>query len=510
MPTLIATQFDTHLSAVPNRLDGKNVLIVDLNNFARYPTLAIGYITEPLRRHGAQVKVLSPLTLGAPPFVREQKENWLEHVKRRVYFSTHGLIRPLHECMRRNASQRSARPHKKTQDAVRSYLDNHPVHIILLSAYLNHRLSVEFIADQALSQGIPVLLGGPAFNQKEVTQDWLQIQGVTAIFGGECDLIVSDLIRAVLDNSDLTKFQGLFLRDNPDGVAAPPLHDLDRLPCPDYTDFPWQNYPHRIIPVMTGRGCSWGVCTFCSDVVTANGRGYRSRSPDKIMCELSNLAERHQTKDFIFLDMKLNSNLQVWRTLVNKFQSVIPGGKWIATVHVDGKKENGLTREELLRAKASGLVRMSFGLETGSQRLNNLMAKGTSMERNHEFVRDAAEAGISLRASMMLSYPGETVDDIRQSIAFLEEHFDHFDRIRMSLFKPIPGTSFAALYESKRERFAGLTKFKWDYRFNRASYEYTPARDKAYRKARARLLGLVHSINRKPLRDNMQQFDGLM
>ncbi len=507
---LIPTIQEPDVTASSKSAKSRRALIVDLNNFARYPTLAIGYITQPLRQAGYQVTVLSPLSAGAPAFERERRETRLEHAKRRLYFSTHPLVLPLHETMRKFAASQASRPHKATRGAIVDYLARNEVDVILLSAYLNHRDSVEFVGKLAAARNIPLVLGGPAFNQPTVSEDWIKLPGVSVIFGGECDLVVTDVIDAVIEKRDLRGFPGVFLKEEASAQPAPPLHDLDRLPIPDYSDFPWEAYPHKIIPVMTGRGCGWGVCTFCSDVVTANGRGFRSRSPAVILNELSELSRRHGTRDFIFLDLKLNSDLQVWRALIDSFQTAVPGGKWIATVHVDAKQENGLTRDELIRAHKSGLTRISFGLETGSQRLNTLMAKGTSMERNEAFVRDAAEAGLSLRASMMLGYPGETADDVLLSVDFLERHRDHFDRIRLSLFKAIPGTRFATLYEAKKSRFPGLQNFNWDFRYNRAAYQYHPTDQTGYRQARHRLLNLVHEINRRPLRDTMQQFDGLM
>ena len=64
-------------------------------------------------------------------------------------------------------------------------------------------------------------------------------------------------------------------------LNAPPLADLDRLPFPDYSQFPWSKYPNIIVPMITGRGCGWGVCTFCSDVTSTAGRRFRSRSPKR-------------------------------------------------------------------------------------------------------------------------------------------------------------------------------------------------------------------------------------
>jgi anaerobic magnesium-protoporphyrin IX monomethyl ester cyclase len=82
---------------------------------------------------------------------------------------------------------------------------------------------------------------------------------VTAIVGGEADLTLPELVAAAVEGGDLTQHAGVLLPDGRKGPPAPPLRALDRLPIPDFTDFPdfpWDRYPQRIIPVMTGRGCN--------------------------------------------------------------------------------------------------------------------------------------------------------------------------------------------------------------------------------------------------------------
>src|SRR5687768_14041108 len=49
------------------------VLLVDLNNFARYPTLAIGYMAAILRSVGMSVRVYSPLMVGVGGVTRETR-----------------------------------------------------------------------------------------------------------------------------------------------------------------------------------------------------------------------------------------------------------------------------------------------------------------------------------------------------------------------------------------------------------------------------------------------------
>lgn len=486
------------------------ILIVDLNNYARYPTLAIGYLVAPLRAAGHNVEVLSPLAIGAPPAEHEKVEDRREHLVRRINFATHPVMQAAHESLRRLHARREGRPHQPTLRAVAEHLDRDRPDVILLSAYLNHHPSVAEVAAAAASRGIPVLLGGPAFSSPDTIRSWLDVDGITAIFAGEADLVVADLVEALLDGDDLSSRPGVWIPGQPDGTILPPLHDLDRLPIPDFDDFPWHAYPNRIIPIMTGRGCGWGVCTFCSDVITTNGRGYRSRSLEAVLAELEHQGRCHHANDAIFLDLKLNSDLSVWHGLIENYQRVLPGGRWIATVHVDGKGENGLDAESLRAARAAGLTRISFGLETGSQDLARRMRKGTDLDRNQRFVEDAADAGISLRSTMIMGYPGETVDDLVLTRDFLARNQDRFDRIRPARFKAIPGTPFQRLLQERPERFKGLSEVEWDHHQARATYRYRPAADRDYRRHKREILDIVHRINAKPLRDDARQFDGLM
>ena len=53
----------------------KKITVIDLNNFAYYPTLAIGYLIAALRKSDFDVKLLSPLNKGIAAPKRERIEN---------------------------------------------------------------------------------------------------------------------------------------------------------------------------------------------------------------------------------------------------------------------------------------------------------------------------------------------------------------------------------------------------------------------------------------------------
>jgi radical SAM superfamily enzyme YgiQ (UPF0313 family) len=485
------------------------LLFIDLNNFAAYPTLAVGYLVRSLRLANYKVELLSPLALGVPAFTRDHEESWKDQLLRRLYFSSHPLLNQFHDRLRNVHAKWLSRPHPLMIKAIHQAVAKHPS-AILISAYLSqYEMCVE-IGKVAKKANIPVLLGGPFFNLPKVTNEWLNIKGIDAIVGGEVDFTLPDIVHTLLEQGDLNQHKGVFLTGDQAGEMIPPLQHLDQLPVPDFSDFPWDKYPHPIIPTMTGRGCSWGACTFCGDVVSANGRTFRSRGIKAVLNELAMQSKTHHSTDFIFLDIKLNSDLAVWNGLIDHFQEYVPNGRWIGTVHVNHKGDNGLSAERLLVAKKAGLTRLSFGLESASQRLLDEMKKGTRIEDCSEFLLAAHAAGISVRTSMMQGFPGETVDDLRQTNAFLKQHFHALDRVRLSLFKPLPNTPFDRMYQRDPEKYASLKQFKWDYKLARGLYRYHPNREKAYRKEKRKLLKIVYAINKKPLSDDAQQFNGMM
>jgi anaerobic magnesium-protoporphyrin IX monomethyl ester cyclase len=483
-------------------------LLVDLNNFATFPTLAVGILIASLRNAGHDARLLSPLAFDVPASERERREWVADHWRRRVHLSTLGAFRIPRDVIRGIHYWRQRRPHPRVLREVSRALAGKP-DILLLSAYLQHHATVAEIGKLAKAAGVPLLLGGPAFNLDETSAAWRSIPGLTAIFGGEADLILPELVDAVVQGKDLLRFRGVILPEGQRSPPAPPLRPLSASPLPDFTDFPWDRYRVRIIPVMTGRGCQWARCRFCSDVVSASGRDFRTRQLEPVLNELREQSRRHATNNFLFLDLKLNSNPALFRGIADGIQDAVPGAQWIGTVHVDNRRDNGLSRQDLRRAAAGGMRRISFGLESGSQRMLDLMDKGSTVEANAAFVRHAHEAGISVRCTMFKGYPGETAEDLIQTANFLEEHSAYIDRVRYNDFSIIEGTpiwrdAFGA------EGLEGIRVLRRDSRHAKARYVNAETQGGDYRRAKARVLAAVYAINRRKVRRGARMFDGLM
>jgi radical SAM superfamily enzyme YgiQ (UPF0313 family) len=260
---------------------------------------------------------------------------------------------------------------------------------------------------------------------------------------------------------------------------------------------------------MTGRGCQWAKCAFCSDVVSTNGLAYRSRSVGHVLAEMEEQSRRHATRNFLFLDLKLNSRPDMLRSIAEQLPGRVPGAEWIGTVHVDTRPDNGLSFQDLKIAVRGGMRRVSFGLETGSQRLLDVMKKGSTVEGNSEFIRNAHRAGLSLRCTMFAGYPGETEEDMAATADFLEAHEHLLDRVRFNAFSLLDDTP---IFKRMAEQSGALilTDLQPDPQRAKMEYRNPVIESKGYRLHKRRALASVYRINKRPVRSSARQFDGLM
>jgi len=497
----------------------KRVLLVDLNNFSRYPTIPIGYLAAVLRRAQFAVSVFCPLSIGVEGVLREARPHALSlpmaKLNYRAAVSTSNFIRSVRDGLAaKRLSQLTAEHDRVLQEFERALQREKPA-AVLISAYLMYYDLCVAMCAACRRAAVPVLIGGPYFAQPEVVKEWIGIEGMTALATGELELRVPAIIESMLRGEDLKAHPGLFVRDSdgtPAGSFAAPLKTLDDVPFPDYQDFPWQRYPNRIVPVITGRGCAWGACTFCSDVTSTAGRTYRSRSPQNVLDELAYHHAAYGVNQFVFTDLKLNSNVDMWRAVINGLQRAAPGATWIAAVHVtaDEVKDNGLTAADLRAAAAGGCVRLTTGLESGSQKMVDLMHKGTKIERTSRYLIDAAAAGISCRCTMVLGYPGETADDVRASADFLRRHHSVIERVSLNRFAIMTGTGFHRMLQRNPADFPQITRLTINHRMAHLDHHYTESETRDHRRAVMRLLEAVHSINSRAMNLRAATFEGVM
>ncbi len=456
--------------------------------------------------------MLSPLAHGVPGVAREPEETLLVDLGRRVnYLLAQAPGEPVRALRRGVEHLRGRRERRRLDDISRLFLAHGTgrYDVVLVSAYLMYDGVCEAIGRACRDAGIPMIVGGSYFADSEVAGSWLSIPGLTALIGGEVELEIAAIVQAVVEGDELAGFAGVWLPGGR-GRPRPPLADLDLVAFPDYSDFPWHRYPHRIVPVLSGRGCGWGACTFCSDITSSAGRTFRTRSPDNVLEELAFQSRRHDARAFVFTDLKLNSAPAMWHALIDGMPSSVPGAQWIAAIHVGAQGDHGLDAATLTAARRAGAVRLTTGLESGSQRVLDRWAKGTDLQVTSRFLHDADAAGISVRVTMIHGAPGETAADVLASARYLEDHARLIDRVNINRFQLMLGTTFMRRHDERPERHPSIIVRDRNPRIAQADHELTDAYDPAYVRATQRLLGAVHAINRRPLPGEASPFEGVM
>lgn len=97
-----------------------------------------------------------------------------------------------------------------------------------------------------------------------------------------------------------------------------------------------------------------------------------------------------------------------------------------------------IDEEILALAAKAGCTEISFGIESGSQRMLDLMNKRTTLESNKEAIVLTKKHGMKAKAYFVVNFPGEDDESIRETLEFAAQ--TRPDKWLLSSFAPLPGS----------------------------------------------------------------------
>ncbi|MGN3973634.1 B12-binding domain-containing radical SAM protein [Tsuneonella sp. SYSU-LHT278] len=192
---------------------------------------------------------------------------------------------------------------------------------------------------------------------------------------------------------------------------------MEELPTPDFDDLNLSQYlsPSPILPLLTSRGCYWGACAFCTHFHTY-GNDYRTLQANGLLAHIERLRDRHGCGHFYFVDESLApSKASAFAKLLLDNGLTIRWGTEI-------RFERALTNETLSLMARAGCKVLSFGLESGSQRVLDLMGKGIAVEDVDRVLQHCAAVGIAAHAMCIIGFPGESKTDFQKTVELLSKH----------------------------------------------------------------------------------------
>jgi len=194
--------------------------------------------------------------------------------------------------------------------------------------------------------------------------------------------------------------------------ARPQIEHLDQLPLASYPGVSFGAVGYREVHLLANRGCI-RRCNFCAE--RRLWPGYRSRSPEHIVAELTAHRQRHGVIVFQFADLLLNGNLPALRRLGELLVSADLGLHLSANLTV----HPGMRAEDFLLLRAAGFEQFTFGIESCSPRVLADMNKRFTLDQAEATLRWCTEAGLRPLVNFIVGYPTESEADFEESLAFL-------------------------------------------------------------------------------------------
>ncbi len=279
---------------------------------------------------------------------------------------------------------------------------------------------------------IPVIIGGGmSMSLKDL---WQEKTDVDFLVESDGETVIQRFLDVYPDKEELENIHGLYVRSNGEFISThkPDLpRNLDYIDYPDwdildnlddYMDIQreWINgtlpselrlsSEDRVLPIVMTRGCPY-KCTFCYHVNSI----HRKHSIEYLVDYLKHLKEKYNISvlqtwdDLIMVDRRWLSDLSV----------ELASQKLGIRIFTSGGKPNFITRELLRNMKKGGFIRLSYGVESGSQKMLDIMKKRTTVSQNYEAVKAGVEEGLFVHINMVLGMPGEDLSTLRESSAFL-------------------------------------------------------------------------------------------
>lgn len=267
---------------------------------------------------------------------------------------------------------------------------------------------------------------------------------------GTYETIFLKLIEAIDQGLPLDMVKGISFRKGEDVISTsqynmaennvyePPIPAYDLLPPLSKYYISPKHSRHSPFTVMyTSMGCPYS-CIFC--VVRETPR--RERSVESVMREITYLKNEHGLKCIFFMDETFTMNRQRTIDLCEALIKDKIDITWYAQTRVDK-----VDKELLELMKKAGCKSISFGIESGSQKVLDYARKNVKVEQAMEATKMVKEAGMLLHLSFIIGLPGENWETFKESVNFVKKALPTMAQFNVAV--PYPGTPLYDLALSK-------------------------------------------------------------
>ena len=244
----------------------------------------------------------------------------------------------------------------------------------------------------------------------------LQKKGITCIVGGPA---VPTQIHPHLHLKNEVELITHLAQQQPD-IKKYEMENYNCDTIPDFCDYHDDDYlsAARIIPIKTCSTCFYKQCTFCTHYADVP---YLEFNLENIKKTIINSGAKHV---YFIDDMISRQRLDALAQMLKPLNVT-----WWCQLRPTKDLRGHL--QELYR---SGLRSIAWGVESGNQRILDLMKKGTKVEDIPAILEESHNAGIKNMVYAMFGFPTETKDEFMETLSFLKRNSASIDLVCTSVF----------------------------------------------------------------------------
>ncbi len=336
---------------------------------------------------------------------------------------------------------------KNWKNALKNEMDQHAFTVVGISFQaIQHTEATQ--ATKFLRQEYPgtkIVVGG-AFPSAS-PEACIKNPDIDVVCCGEGELTMLELLQAWENGRPLHSVRGIVFRnENGQVVQTSPralIEDLNEMPFAAYhlldmdpyirarhaSDFVSRKY--RCIELITSRGCPYR-CIYCHSIF---GKRFRGRSPQNVVDEILLLHNKFGIKEFVIWDDTFTLDLQRAKAICDL---IIRSEANVVLQLRNGVRPESMDEELMAKLKKAGTETMCVGIETAVWRVQKLIKKNLRIKSVEALLDLAAKYKITTIGFMMLGFPGETIQEIKESIRWASN--SKLDYTFFSIATPYPGT----------------------------------------------------------------------
>lgn len=288
---------------------------------------------------------------------------------------------------------------------------------------------------------IPIVIGGPHVSSLPLEPLEQGLADFSVIGEGEEPML--RILQALEQGNAGMAIPGVAYRHNKHIYPAQGsgmIADLATLPLPARHLLPMNRYRTSAVrsrhfpaaSMITSRGCPM-QCTFCF-----NHLPYRSRirflPAQQMVDEMLHLISEYGIREIHFWDDNFLAN----KARIRDFCDIME----TRHLHIPFDCEgiiHSFDPELLTRLQRVGCYSVSYGIESGCQRILDMMQKRITLDQIRKVVADTKKLGLDVRGYFLFGFPTETREEILETIAFAKSL--RLSDATFSLLIPLPGTT---------------------------------------------------------------------